>query len=37
LACAACVQGGAAGDSSAVPTGNMTAYGTIDEGIVIKR
>lgn len=37
LACAGCVQGGMAGDSAAVPTGNVTAYGTIDEGVVIKR
>jgi hypothetical protein len=40
LACAGCAQGGGSGDGSsgaAVPTGNVTAYGTIDEGIVIKR
>lgn len=34
---AACAQGGAGGDSAAVPTGNVTAYGVIDEGVAVTR
>jgi hypothetical protein len=37
LVCAGCAQAGAGGDSSAVPTGKVTAYGVIDEGISVTR
>jgi hypothetical protein len=33
----ACAQGGASGDSAAVPSGSVTAYGVIDEGIAVTR
>jgi hypothetical protein len=35
---AGCAQGGASTDgASATPSGNVTAYGVIDEGIAIRR
>jgi hypothetical protein len=37
LACAGCVQGGTDGASSAVPSGKVTAYGVIDEGVTVTR
>ncbi|HEX7913414.1 MAG TPA: hypothetical protein VF534_35740 [Paraburkholderia sp.] len=35
LLCAACAQGGAAG--SGAGTGSITMYGTIDEGITVRK
>ena len=37
LVCAGCAQVGTDGSSSAVPTGKVTAYGVIDEGISVTR
>jgi hypothetical protein len=37
LVCAGCAQVGTDGTSSAVPTGKVTAYGVIDEGVSVTR
>jgi hypothetical protein len=37
LLAAGCAQVGTDGASSAVPTGKVTAYGVIDEGVTVTR